>query len=187
MDRRELLKMIAVVTGGSVIGGEFLLAGCRNEAAGPGILFTEKEINFLNDVAETILPKTETPGAKDARIGEFMNTMVNDCYSEKDQLIFKEGIKKIDDACNVMHGNHFLESEATQKKELIVSIDKEAADYRKNKTSGEPNHYFTMIKQLTLLGFFTSEPALTQCFNYLKVPGKYEGAAAWEKGIKLNV
>ena len=187
MDRRELLKMIALATGGAVIGGEFLLSGCSNPAAIGGATFSEDDIKFLDEVAETIIPKTNTPGAKDAEVGKFMTVMVNDCYDENDQKIFHEGIKTLDEACNKMHGHSFMKAEAAHKKELLISLDKDAKEYMKNKKKEDPNHYFSMMKQLTLLGFFTSKPGLTECFDYKPVPGKYDGAVPYKKGDKLFV
>jgi hypothetical protein len=188
MDRRELLKLIALATGGAVIGGEFLLAGCKNkDAGGTGMAFSQDDITFLDEVAETILPKTNTPGAKDAEVGKFMTVIVNDCYDEKDQKIFHEGMKKLDEACNKMHGHKFMKAPADHRKELLITLDTEAKDYNKNKKPEDPNHYFTLMKQLTLFGFFTSKPALTGCFDYQAVPGKYDGAKPYKKGDKLFV
>ena len=62
MNRRELLKLIAVATGGVVIGGEFLLSGCKNTESNTPLVFTEDNIAFLDEVAETILPQTSTAG-----------------------------------------------------------------------------------------------------------------------------
>lgn len=187
MDRRELLKMIALATGGVVIGGELFLAGCKNKDAGTGMVFSPDDIAFLDEVAETILPKTKTPGAKDAEVGKFMTVMVNDCYDEKDQKIFHEGMKKLDEACNKMHGHGFMKAEGGHRKELLTALDKEAKDFAKNKKKDDPNHYFTMMKQLTLLGFFTSKPALTEIFDYHAVPGRYDGAVPYKKGDKMFV
>src|SRR6187549_457668 len=132
MDRRELLKMVAVATGGVVIGGEFFLAGCKNPDAGVGTsaTFTGSDIAFLDEVAETIFPKTSTPGAKDAKVGQFMTVMVNDCYEKEHQDIFHEGIKKIDEACNKMHGHSFMKAAPEHRKELLTLIDKEAKEYQ---------------------------------------------------------
>jgi hypothetical protein len=187
MDRRELLKMVALATGGVVIGGEFFLAGCKNKEAGPGMAFTDEDIKFLDEVAETIIPKTDTPGAKDAEVGKFMTVMVNDCYDETDQKIFHEGMKKLDEACRKMHANGYMKTDAAHRKELLTALDKEARDYAKAKKPDDPNHYFSLMKQLTLLGFFTSKPALEQCFNYKQVPGHYDGAVPYKKGDKLFV
>ena len=78
MNRRELLKLIVAATGGVVIGGEFLLTGCNNpESNKTPMAFTEDNIAFLDEVAETILPQTTTAGAKAAGVGKFMTVMVN--------------------------------------------------------------------------------------------------------------
>ena len=138
MNRRELLKMVAAATGGVVIGGEFFLAGCTNPDAEVGVSdkFSEADIAFLDEVSETIFPKTSTPGAKDAKVGQFMVTYVNDCLDAKNQKAFHEGIKKIDDACKQMHKHGFMKASAEHRKELLISLDKERAEYQKNKKQG---------------------------------------------------
>src|SRR6187200_453158 len=118
MERRELLKMVALATGGVVIGGEFFLAGCKNPDAGKTETnFSDNDIKFLDEVAETIIPKTTTAGAKEAEVGKFMILMVNDCYEEADQKIFHDGMKKLDEACNKMHGNSIRKGEHANRKE----------------------------------------------------------------------
>ena len=116
-----------------------------------------------------------------------MTVMVNDCYEEEDQKTFHEGMKKLDEACNKMHGHSFMKAEPAHRNELLTSLDKEAKDYMKNKKKEDPTHYFSMMKQLTLLGYFTSKPALEQNFNYQQVPGRFDGAVPYKKGDKLFV
>ena len=186
MDRRELLKMVAMLTGGMVIGGEVFLSSCNNtdttaKTATSGA-FSNDDIAFLDEVAETILPKTSTPGAKDAQVGAFMTVMVNDCYPEADQKIFHEGMKKLDDASNKLNNASFIKSTTEQRHALLVNLDKEAKESQKTKKADDPNHYFSMMKQLTLLGFFTSKPGATQALRYVAVPGKYEGCIPYKKG-----
>ena len=182
MDRRELLKLIALATGSAFIGGELLLSGCTNGPDIGGPTFTEADRGFLDEVGETILPKTTTPGAKDAAIGQFMTLMVNDCYDKKDQDTFHEGIRKLDAASKDMNGKSFLESSPEQRTKLLQALDKEAKEYAKNKKKEDANHYFTMMKQLTLFGFFTSKPGATQALRHIAVPGKYDGALPYKKG-----
>lgn len=204
MDRRELLKMVAVLTGGAVVGGEAFLTGCTTGDK-PVAEFTESNIAFLDEVGETILPRTNTPGAKDAEIGKFMKVMVTDCYEEKDQKVFLEGIGQLDDACKKMHKHGFMKATPEQRKELLVAIDKEAKEHMKKKNElaqqqnakekeelakgnkdfkkeEMPTHYFTMMKQLTLTGFFTSQPGATQALRHVSVPGRYEGCVPYKKG-----
>lgn len=187
MNRRELLKMVAAATGGVVIGGEFFLAGCKNPEAGiGGKEFAESDIAFLDEVAETIFPKTTTPGAKDAKVGQFMTVIVNDCYEQKDQDAFHAGMKTLNDACDKMHKHGFMKATPEQRKELLVSLDAERKEYQKNKKSEDPNHYFQYFKQLTIMGYFTSKEGRTGATNYQPVPGKYVGDLPYKKGDKIQ-
>ena len=185
MNRRELLKMVAAATGGVVIGGEFFLAGCKNPEVGAGKEFTADDIAFLDEVAETIFPKTSTPGAKDAKVGQFMTVMVNDCYEQKDQDAFHDGMKKIDEACKKAHGHGFMKATPEQRKEVLTALDNERKDHQKNKKREDPNHYFQYFKQLTITGYFTSKEGREGATNYQPVPGKYLGDVDYKKGDKI--
>jgi hypothetical protein len=208
MDRRELLKMIAVVTGGVVIGGDFLLTGCKNPDSGEvSMVFSEENIAFLDEVAETILPQTSTAGAKAAGVGRFMTVMVNDCYTKEDQDIFHKGIVQLDEACEKMHGHGFMKATPEERKALLISVDKEVAEYKKkqadekrlaqekNKQGQEkptddikaqpmPNHYFQQLKQLAIFGYFTSQKGRTEALRFVPVPGKWESVIDYKKGDK---
>jgi len=188
MNRRELLKMVAAATGGVVIGGEFFLAGCKNPDAGVGesATFGESDIAFLDEVAETIFPKTSTPGAKDAKVGQYMTVMVNDCYDKKEQDAFHAGMKSLNEACNKMHGHDFMKAEPAHRKELLVALDKERDEYQKTKKKEDPNHYFQAFKQLTIMGYFTSKEGREGATNYQPVPGKYQGDIPYKKGDKVQ-
>ena len=183
MERRELLKMIAALTGGAFIGGE-LLTSCKSGPMVGGATFGEADTAFLDEVAETILPATKTPGAKAAKVGQFMVVMVNDTYEDKDQKIFHAGIGKLDEASKKATGKSFLEATPEQRTTLLTALDKEAKEYQKAKKPEDPTHYFTMMKQLTLFGFFTSKEGATQALRYIAVPGKYDGAYPYKKGDK---
>ena len=186
MNRRELIKQIALLTGTAVVGGEFFLSGCKTNDAASVEFFTEKDISFFDEVAETILPKTNTPGAKDAEVGKFMVSFSTDCYDELQLNAIKAGIKKLNDESEKKYGNDFSKITSIQKQELLTSIDAEAK--KRNETAKEKSnskftpHYFTLMKQLTLLGFFTSKPGATQVLRYMPVPGKYEGCIEYKEG-----
>lgn len=182
MERRELLKMIALATGGVFIGGELLLSGCKNPSTLGGATFSEDDIRFLDEVGETILPKTNTPGAKDAAIGSFMTVMVNDCYTADDQKIFHQGIGQLNEECKKLHQVDFLAATPEQRTSLLTQLDGAARENAKSKKKEDPNHYFTMMKQLTLFGFFTSKPGATEVLRHIAVPGRFDGAFPYKKG-----
>jgi hypothetical protein len=183
MERRELLKMIALATGGTLIGGELLLSGCKSTPKSDAA-FSADHIAFLDEVAETILPKTNTPGAKDAAVGKYMTVAVTDCYEAKDQKIFRDGMVKLEEASQKKFSAGFMKINAEQKKELLIELDKEAKAYQQSKKENDPAHYFTMMKQLSLFGFFTSKPGATEALRYVAIPGKYEGCVPYKKGDK---
>ena len=180
MNRREALSRVAIIMGGTVLGAEAFLSGCNTKPT--GLKFTKDDIAFLNEVAEIIIPTTNTPGAKEAQVGEFMSVMVTDCYEEKNQNIFMEGLKKLDAASEKMNNKNFLASSATQRHDLLTSLDAEAKAYQTSKKPEEPKHYFTMMKELTLTGYFTSEIGATKALRYVAVPGKFEGCVPYKKG-----
>jgi hypothetical protein len=210
MERREAVKYISLLLGGTVIGADAFLSGCRNKGASNIADLTAEDIAYLNEVGETILPRTATPGAKDARVGEFMQVMVRDCYEEADQRAFMDGLGKLNDASREKFKNDFMSITPEQRTQLLTEIDAEAKAYQKEvsafnneenqkakdeeakgnrdyKRQHKAPHYYTMMKQLTLLGFFTSEPGMTQAVRYLPVPGRYEGCVPYTKGDKVIV
>ncbi len=104
MDRKEAIQFISLLLGGSLVGANSFLTGCKT-ADGP--LFTKEEMDYLNDIADTILPETNTPGAGAAQVGKFMTVMVSDCYNEQEQMIFKEGMEKINGLSGSTFGKPF--------------------------------------------------------------------------------
>jgi DNA-directed RNA polymerase subunit F len=201
MNRRDAIGRVALLMGGAVIGAEFLITGCKpGSSTDVKDLFTTDHVAFLNEVGETILPATSSPGAKAANVGQFMAVMVRDCYTADNQKTFMEGLSKIDDAAKKQSGSKFMDLTPKQRTDLLVTLDKEQKDFttQRNKDlaadalkhKGEagykapetPNHYFRMVKELTLLGFFTSEPGATKALRYIAVPGKYDGDVPYKKG-----
>lgn len=183
MNRREAVQHIGLLLGGTIVGGQAFLLGCKSDT-GKQQGFTADDIAYLNEVADTILPATKTPGAKAANVGQFMTVMVNDCYEEKDQKTFKEGMAKLNDASKKQFDKSFMEATPQQRLELLIKLDNEQKEYSKNKKDGDPAHYFRLMKELTLLGYFTSEIGCTQARRYVPVPGRFEGCIPYKKGDK---
>lgn len=185
MDRREAISRVALLLGGTVLGAEFFLqSGCKSGPEKVSELLGPEQVSFLNEVAETILPTTSTPGAKAAGVGKFMAMMVHDCYTPDDQKIFTKGVSQLDEASNKKNGKKFMECDPKQRTAVLIDLDNEQKAYQKTKKKEEPNHYFRMMKELTMLGYFTSEVGATKALRYLPVPGKYDGNVPYKKGEK---
>ena len=110
--------------------------------------------------------------------------MVNNTYNSDNQLIFHKGMATLNEASKKDTGKSFVDATPAQRTTLLTAIDKEAKAYQQKKKDGEPSHYFTMMKQLILLGFFTSKVGATEVLRYKAVPGKYDGDYPYKKGDK---
>jgi hypothetical protein len=198
MDRRTAISRVALILGSTIIGADLFISGCTNEhAVKDQMVLNEAQIKYLNEVAETILPKTAAAdGAKAANVGAFMKTMVRDCYSPEDQQIFVKGLDELEQFAKKTFSKGFLDCSPAERQKLLVSLDaavkedkkkndllqqKEVEKQKSSQASGKPNYlkkpstpYFAMIKQLTLLGYFTSEIGY-KSMGYVSVPGHYDG------------
>ncbi len=186
MNRREALSRVALVLGGTIVGASSFLEGCRpaDKKAITGLDFSDDDIAYLDEIAETIIPATDTPGAKAAKVGAFMTVMVKDCYEEKDQKVFIEGMNTLNSESKKKFDRAFMEISPTDRFSLLAQIDNEAKEYAKNKKPEDPGHYFRLMKELTVLGYFTSEIGATQALRYVETPGRYEGCIPYTKGEK---
>jgi len=183
MNRREAVQYISLLLGGTLVGGNAFLSGCKSQT-GVSMTFTPEDVAYLDEIADTILPPTKTPGAKAAKTGQFITVMVNDCYEEKDQKVFHEGMTKLNDLSDKTYQNSFIKITPQQRHDLLVKLDNEQKDYMKNKKPEEPSHYFRMMKELTMLGYFTSEIGCKQARRYIETPGYYDGNLPYKKGDK---
>jgi glucoside 3-dehydrogenase (cytochrome c) hitch-hiker subunit len=190
IDRREaLMRVTALLGGAALVGSSALWEACSRDSSviqqgdpGTKVAFSPADVSFLDEVADTILPDTKTPGAKAAKVGAFMTVMVNDCYDEKDQKIFKEGLAKLDDASKKANGAAFMSATPAQRLSLLETIDKEAKTFMDTKAKDAPTHYFRMMKELTLLGYFTSQIGCTQAQRYIESPGRLDPCVPYKPG-----
>lgn len=183
MNRREAVQYISLLLGGTLVGSNVFLSGCKSDS-GVSMNFTDADVAYLDEIADTILPATKTPGAKAAKTGQFMTVMVNDCYTADDQKVFHEGMGKLNDLSNKTYDNSFVKITPQQRHDLLVKLDSEQKEYMKNKKKEEPSHYFRMMKELTLLGYFTSEIGCKEARRYVETPGHYDGNLPYKKGDK---
>jgi hypothetical protein len=182
MNRREAIRRIVLLMGGAVIGADLLLRGqslAENKIVAG---FTDADRALLDEIGETIIPATDIPGAKAVHIGAFMAMMVTDCYNDRQHEVFKDGLGKIDQACRVKFGTSFLESTPAQRTELANALDAEQRAFGEKQAKGDPPHYFSMMKDLAILGYFSSEIGCTQAVRYIEVPGAYHGDVPYKKG-----
>lgn len=161
--------------GGTMIGAQAILNSSCSPTSKSEALLSKNQLILLNEIGETILPATDTPGAKEADVASFMAVVVADCYSVDEQKVFLDGIKELESKCKSRYSKNFTELEPEKRLEFLTELDKEHLAYMKEKKQDQPVHYFRMLKELTLAGYFTSEPGATKFLKYTPAPGRYDG------------
>lgn len=192
--RETIMKVSAMLGGTALVGQTAMLAGCGQRdadsqakvsgAARDG-LFSHADVELLDEIAETILPETSTPGAKAAGVGAFVALMVEDCYSPEEQDVFRSGLATLDDRCRDEFGSGFMDASPEQRLALLTSIDREQYEDMQIRAGDEPAHYFRMLKEQTVLGFFSSEVAYTEVLEYEEAPGRYEPCRDFGPDVRM--
>jgi Gluconate 2-dehydrogenase subunit 3 len=222
INRREAIRRVSALLGGvAFVGGNSLLAAV--EKADPTVeqppgKFSAQDVAYLDEIAETILPATKTPGAKAAKTGAFMALMVTDCYSPAEQKVFRDGMRKVDEAMRNANNVSFMSATPAQRLAVLTTLDheqkrvmdaREAAERKRKGLSPvvggdaieakaenvpgtpvveaqplgpQPAHYFRMMKELALLGFFTSKIGCTEALRYVEAPGRFDACVPYVPG-----
>lgn len=181
LDRRELLKRVAYLMGGAISTPAMLgiLQGCsakQAEASWLPTFFTAAQAALVTEVAEIMIPRTDTPGATDAGVPAFIDTMLKNTYRKKDQDRYLSGLAQFESQAKEAHGESFVDLTPEQRTALVREAHDAAMKAAWADTSGHERDnrpFILMTKELAILGFFTSEPGATQVLQYVAVPGPY--------------
>jgi Gluconate 2-dehydrogenase subunit 3 len=189
MKRREAIKYVATLLGGAFSAPTLLAMNNRESGFFPKNAFaafklSEVERQIVAEVAEMIIPKTETAGAKEAGVPAFVEMMIADCYRQPEHNSFKEGLESLASANFLSQSNaekmETLKKVEAENKELMKAYniqqtkmgDNDDKEIMKKQAKGLP--FWRLMKELTLLGYFTSEVGINASFEYVPIPTKLE-------------
>jgi hypothetical protein len=180
MDRREALRQVALLTGAAISMpfAAAILQGCESgagSAVSGGLKYmTQKQFDVFNEVAERIMPKTDTPGAKDAGVTNFIDTMLSEFYPAAESKKYAAAIDDFDKSCEAANGKSFTEMTDDARDAYLKTVEDKAY---KDAASGKDTKdiFWFAAKQGTLMAFFFSKPGTTQVLQHVAVPGSYQG------------
>ena len=180
MDRKEAIKRTAALLGGAVFAPSLIgvLKGCT---PGTGewkpVYFNPAQSALTKTLSETIIPRTDTPGALDAGVPEFIERMVTEYYSEQQKKYFLNGMDTFMEQAVEETGSAFADLSAEERHSFAAHMNRESI---RRVSLGSPQ-FFLMFKELVLIGFFTSEAGATQVLRYNPVPGYFEGCVSFKE------
>jgi hypothetical protein len=196
MNRRDALRLLATGAALQLAPGN-LFAVLREARALLGTPTTVRTLDphqyaTVTAIAELIIPKTETPGATDVRVGEFIDLIVTEWYNPEEKTRFLNGLADVDSRTQTLFGKNFVDSSLGQQAEILTALGEqmtEAADalqdharqYRGSPPEPNQNFYY-MLRGLTLMGYYTSEAGATRDLHFQIIPGRYDGCVEGRVG-----
>ena len=182
MNRREALKNVAFLMGSAISVtsmGVLFESFTLPEIEKNHVSFSAKDEELLAEFADIIIPTTaSSPGAKAAGLGAFIPMMIRDCYPAKMQEIFASGMKDMQAKCLKNFNKDFLAMSIEERQKILTDLKNETI------ANDKAPSFFLIARDLTILGYFSSEIGCTQAREYLPVPGRYDGSAEYKPGQK---
>ena len=158
-----------------------VLSGCNghDDSFMPQTLSPEQN-DLVTAVVDRIIPATDTPGAADVGVNQFIDHMLTDWYPVVERDAILRGFGQIDERAQETHGTPFLDLTEVQQVDLLEALDAEMIEHRQ---AGDdvPPHFFFRIKELTLAGYYTSEAGMTDELQYDFLPGRFDACLPVEE------
>ena len=193
MERREALKLLAGAAALPILSRDMfaLFRQVHEELPATAALktFNPHQNATVTAIADLILPQTDTPGAKAARVNEFMDAILADWCEDKERSNFLSGLDDVDVRSRKQFGKDFIECTSDQQKDILAILDDEATTVREQKLetrrrrrSREPMEgpFLASVKRLTLVGYYTSEIGETEELKLRNHFSRYQGCAPLE-------
>ncbi len=140
---------------------------------------TAAEFEMVSEATERIIPRTDTPGATDARVADFIDVMLADWYDAADRDRFKTGLSELDARARKASGRAFVQMERAIQTEVLETLDRELSVRRQAREDGADETWFAMLKHLTIWGYYSSRPGIVEELRVPLVTGRYEGNARY--------
>lgn len=183
MKRREALKKTLLAMGYTISIPSLIsiFESCNNNSSQTWQpqFFSTHQATVIGELAETILPKTKTPGAKDLKLDQFIDHLIKKILSHADQQLFLAGMEAFETACKEMNGKSFMNCSSDQRNKLLTKLEQETAKVPGSiwgfslEKDARPVPFYRRVKDMTLLGYFTSKEIGKEVLVYNPVPGKY--------------
>ena len=175
MKRRDAIKSLLIVTGGVIVIPSCLQRDAESTTIQlKHIALDGSQEKQLAELAETIIPATATPGAKDTYAHRFALKMVDDCHDKADQERFMNGFKEFDRLSKDRFNTSFLKSTPAQREQLVGEVEKRATAAAEN---DDLSAFYKMYKGLVIQGYMGSKYVMGSVLKFELVPGRYNGAA----------
>jgi hypothetical protein len=209
LDRREAIQRVAMLLGASLAAPSIRVLTRATEAASNSAAWSPQalsatQLEQVATIAEHIIPRTDTPGARDAGVHRFIDTMLAEYYTAAERTNLLRGLADLEARASRTYHRAFLQCTAAKQRALLEQLDHEsfapapskdavangasretergggglasnASDSTAHTDHASAASFFHTMKELTILGYYTSQPGATKELRYLQVPGRFDG------------
>lgn len=187
MQRREALRLMGAASVFSVLSSDLLGATLRAQlserAAGTLRTLNPQQNDIVVAMTDIMIPVTETPGAKAAKVNEFIDLILSEWCTEAEKAVFLDGLADVDKRTNELFGHGFAAASPKEQAAVVQIFDEELATRRNGKL---PEHipaweqtlvlpFFAQMRRLTLVGYYTSSIGQDQELKIEIIPGELHG------------
>ncbi|NLR69113.1 gluconate 2-dehydrogenase subunit 3 family protein [Chitinophaga varians] len=184
MNRRKAIARLLLFGGaGAAIAGG---AGYHYFNKKPDLGDLDQYLPLIAELAEVIIPETDTPGAKSAGVHDFIATMIRDCSSRKVQNRFLYGLEDVAAYTRTKYGKSFVHCRKEEKEAVVAHFEKKSRPWEglmgkvSSRLFGDP--FFVTLKKYTVIGYCTSMQGATKAMAYEYIPGRYKGCTPLQPG-----
>ena len=172
MDRRKVLKQIAIATGGLITLPQWMISCGVSDSNVHTTSFSSVEQQLLASVADTIIPAgkpttTVSIGALSVGVDKYLQKLIDDCYEKDVQDNVKLQLNGLEKAAKAKFERSYGDCSQLQRQELLLALSSSNVKTEKD--------FFTLIKSETIKGFNTSQKVMQEYLNYKVAPGHYYG------------
>jgi Gluconate 2-dehydrogenase subunit 3 len=191
MQRREALRLLASAAALPLLSREAfsMFRAVHEQLPEQAVLRTLNPLQnaTVTTISEIIIPQTDTPGAKAARVNEFIDLILTEWYDDEEKSLFLAGLTEIDASARSLSGKDFVDCGEKLQTEILRGLDDEVAaartEVRRGNSRSRPpeRNFFFMIKQLTLIGYYTSQIGFEQELHGEIIPARHAGCVPLEE------
>ena len=167
MERRFAIKQILIMAGGIA-----LLPSCLRDSGKSSVLLKNLDVSLdqeqlMAEIAETMIPKTDTSGAKELNLHLFVLKMLDDCHEPEDQIKFLKGLEEFQDNTQEQFSKSFIKLSRDERQKMLVQVENNKA------ASAELAAFYAIMKRRTIQGYLNSQYVMTNLIKWELVPGRY--------------
>lgn len=189
MNRRNVLKTLGISAAGLATVPLWVDAWTVKKLPAAGLNINDDQNMMLAELVGTIIPATDTPGAKELEVNKFILTMVEHCFEKDIQDEFLAGFDELEEAIRAQHGKSFMGIEFGKSYVELSDIQRNEILARLAAIPVPPEkkiNFISFVKGLTITGFMSSEYVLENIIKYELIPSRFNGSFPVNQSIYKN-